>query len=41
MLFELLLLTAWLIGSVLFITASFYVGRFIARKIEDFFDRRL
>ncbi len=41
MLFVLLLLTAWLIGSFLLVTASFYVGRFIARKLEDFIDRRL
>jgi len=41
MLFELCLFTAWLIGSILFVTAGFYVGRFIVRKIENFIDRRL
>jgi len=40
MLLELCLFTAWLIGSILLVTASFHIGRFIVRKIEDFIDRR-
>lgn len=40
MFFELALFTAWLIGSVLLTLGGFYIGRFFARKIEAFFDRR-
>ena len=40
MFFELALLTAWLIGSVLLTAGGFYIGKFFARKIEAFFNRR-
>lgn len=40
MLFELLLFSSWLIGSVLVTVAAFLVGKLIGKKIEDFFDRR-
>ena len=40
MFFELALFTAWLIGSVLLTLGGFYIGKFFARKIEDFFDKR-
>ncbi len=40
MLWELILFTAWLCGSVLLTAGGFYIGRFFAKKIEDFFDKR-
>ena len=40
MILELVLFTVWLCGSVAITIAAFYVGRFFARKIEDFFDKR-
>lgn len=40
MIYELVLFAAWLIGSVLLTAGGFYIGRFFARKIEAFFDRR-
>lgn len=40
MFFELALFTAWLCGSVLLTLGGFYIGKFFARKIEAFFDRR-
>lgn len=39
MIFELVLFSAWLIGSVLLTLGGFYIGRFFARKIKDFFDK--
>lgn len=40
MIFELVLFTAWLIGSVLLTVGGFYIGKFFARKTEAFFDKR-
>lgn len=40
MIYELVLFTVWLIGSVLLTAGGFYIGRFFARKIEAFFDKR-
>lgn len=40
MIFELALFAAWLVGSVLLTVGGFYIGKFFARKIETFFDRR-
>lgn len=40
MIFELVLFSAWLCGSVLLTLGGFYIGKFFARKIEAFFDRR-
>ncbi len=40
MFFEFALFTAWLCGSVFITIGAFYVGRFFARKIEDFFNNR-
>ena len=37
---ELILFAAWLCGSVLLTAGCFFMGRFLARKIEDFFDNR-
>ncbi len=40
MIFKLSLFTAWLVCSVLVTVVAFFLGRFIARKIEDFIDHR-
>lgn len=40
MIYELVLFAAWPIGSVLLTAGGFYIGKFFARKIEVFFDRR-
>lgn len=40
MIYELVLFTAWLCFSILVTVGGFYFGRFILRKIDDFFDRR-
>lgn len=40
MILELVLFSAWLCGSVLLTAGGFYIGRFFAKKIEDFFDHR-
>lgn len=40
MLQELVLFAAWLCGSVLLIAGGFFLGRFLVRKIEAFFDKR-
>lgn len=40
MIYELVLFTAWLIGSVLLTAGAFFLGRFLVRKIEAFFDKR-
>ncbi len=40
MFFTLSLFTAWLVCCVLVTVAAFFLGRFIARKIEKFFDSR-
>lgn len=40
MIHELVLFTAWMIGSVALTIGAFFVGRFLARKIETFFDKR-
>jgi|GluameStandDraft_1065615.scaffolds.fasta_scaffold13149_5 hypothetical protein len=40
MIYEIVLLTAWLCGSALLTAGGFFLGRFFARKIEAFFDRR-
>lgn len=37
---ELLLFTAWLCGSALLAIGFFFLLRFLARKIEFFFDKR-
>ena len=40
MIYEIVLFAAWLCGSVLLTAGSFCIGRFFARKIEAFFDKR-
>jgi len=40
MIYETLLLTAWLTGCVLVTVAAFHVGKLIGRNIKDFLDRR-
>lgn len=40
MLQELVLFAAWLCGSVLLTAGGFFLGRFLVRKIEAFFDKR-
>lgn len=40
MIFELIMFTAWLCGSALLAIGFFFLLRFLARKIEIFFDKR-